>query len=189
MRFGVGDFEQANCVSSAFCGSAGDHAFPRIPEKLRIVRKEREKPMKRSMSWAAMVGMAVLISVPLAAQSVSTAGVKGQAGSDPHVKSDSANNPEHPKVPAPPSKGGPKSRGLNGTCNIHVDNRTPYYITFYFDGNPAGALGPWGDLMPNITQGVAEIYAKAVFTNGSVLTFGPRDLRCTGGDFTWTLTP
>lgn len=146
--------------------------------------------MNRCALRAAMVCVAVLVSLPLAAQNVSTSGVKGKVGaSDPHIKSDSANNSDNPKIPAPASKGGPKSRGLNGTCNIHVDNRTPYYITFYFDGVPAGALGPWGDLMPNITQGVAEIYAKAVFTNGSVLTFGPRDLRCTGGDFTWTLTP
>lgn len=146
--------------------------------------------MNRFAVRASMSCVVALISISLAAQNVSTSGVKGQASaSDPHVKSDSANNAEHPKIPAPPSKGGPKTRGLNGTCNIHVDNRTPYYITFYFDGQPAGALGPWGDLMPNITPGVAEIYAKAVFTNGTVLTFGPRDLRCGGGDLTWTLTP
>ena len=155
-----------------------------------MIRRERETTMNRCLSRAAIVCVAVLVSIPLAAQSVSTSGVKGKAGgSDPHIKSNSMNNSESPKIPAPPKKGGPKSRGLNGTCNIHVDNRTPYYITFYFDGQPEGALGPWGDLMPNITQGVAEIYAKAVFTDGSVLTFGPRDLRCTGGDFTWTLTP
>ena len=146
--------------------------------------------MKKTVIQTAVLCIAVLVSIPLAAQKVSTPGVKGTAGaSDPHIKSDSAANPVNPKTPAPPSKGGPKSRGLNGTCNIHVDNRTPYYITFYFDGVPAGALGPWGDLLPNITPGVAEIYAKAVFTNGTSMTFGPRDLRCTGGDFVWTLTP
>lgn len=146
--------------------------------------------MNRSATRAALVTLAVLISIPLAAQSVSTSGVKGSSSAnDPHIKSDAANNSETQKIPAPPSKGGPKSRGLNGTCNIKIDNRTPYYITFYFNGQPAGALGPWGDLFPNITPGSAELYARAVFTNGSVLTFGPRDLRCAGGDLIWTLNP
>jgi len=139
---------------------------------------------------AAVVCIAALVSIPLAAQNVATSGVKGSSSDkDTHIKSEKAVNSVDQKIPAPEKKGGPKSRGLNGTCNIHVDNRTPYYVTFYFDGQPAGALGPWGDLLPNITQGVAQIYARATFTNGSVLTFGPRDLRCTGGDFTWTLNP
>lgn len=146
--------------------------------------------MKRSLVWAAMLCIAALVSAPLVAQTITTKGVKGAAsGKDANVQSDSVANPEHPDIAAPEKKGGPKSRGLGGTCDIHVDNRTPYYVTFYFNGSAAGAMGPWGDLYPNITQGNAVLYARATFTNGTVLTFGPRSFTCTGSDFVWTLTP
>jgi len=146
--------------------------------------------MKKHLVWAAVLGITALVSVPLMAENASSKGVKGAADAkDSNVRSTSIVNPEHPNVAAPESKGAPKTRGLGGTCNIHVDNHTPYYIQFYFNGNAAGAMGPWGDLYPNITQGSAVLYAKATFTDGSVMTFGPRDLTCTGGDFTWTLTP
>ena len=38
-----------------------------------------------------------------------------------------------------------------------------------------------------ITSGVAILYARADFDDGSVVTFGPREFRCVGGAFTWTL--
>jgi len=146
--------------------------------------------MKKNLLWVAIFGLAALVSIPLAAQTVSTKGVKGAAvAKDPNVNTTNMMNSDHPNIAAPEKKGGPKSRGLGGTCDIHVDNHTPYYVQFYFNGNPAGVLGPWGDLYPNITQGNAQLYARAVFSNGQVMTFGPRALTCTGSDFTWTLTP
>jgi hypothetical protein len=133
---------------------------------------------------------AALLAAPLAAQSVKTAGVKGQASAkDSNIVSNKMTNSVNQKVTAPEKKGGPKSRGAYGTCDIHVDNRTPYYLTFYFNGNVAGSIGPWGDLYPNMTQGFGTFYGRAVFDDGSVLTFGPRDYQCNGTDFTWTLTP
>lgn len=144
--------------------------------------------MKRTLVWAALV---CLVAVPcsLVGQTVTDKGAKATAGAqDPNVQSDAMTNPEHPDIAAPAKKGGPKSRGLGGTCNIHVDNRTPYYVTFYFNGYATGAIGPWGDLYPNITQGNAALYARATFTDGSVLTFGPRQFTCTGTDFIWTLS-
>ena len=147
--------------------------------------------MKKNLAWLAMLCItAAIVSAPLVAQTVSDKGVKKSKGAhDVNIQSDEMMNSEHPDIAAPESKGGMKRRGLGGTCNIHVDNHTPYYVTFYFNGNATGAIGPWGDLYPNITQGNAALYARAVFTNGTVLTFGPRAFTCTGTDFVWTLAP
>jgi hypothetical protein len=131
-----------------------------------------------------------LAALPLSAESHTASGVKRMANApDAHVRSDSVTNALGSHVAAPASKGGAKDRGANGTCDIHVNNKTGYYITFYFNGRPAGSMGPWGDLYPNITEGNAELYGRAVFDDGSVMTFGPQEYHCTGSDFIWTLTP
>jgi hypothetical protein len=131
-----------------------------------------------------------LTALPLSAESVSSAAVKGMASApDAHIRSNSLTNSIGMHIAAPANKGGPKNRGANGTCDVHVNNKTGYYISFYFNGRPAGSMGPWGDLYPNITEGNAELYARAVFDNGTVMTFGPQDYHCTGNDFIWTLTP
>lgn len=146
--------------------------------------------MNKRFVWAAALCLTALLSIPAIAQGTSAKGVrKASSTSDFNIQSDSLVNSMNSSVPAPVSKGGFNTRGLNGTCNIHVNNKTGYYVTFYFNGNAAGAVGPWGDLYPTSTEGKAVLYAKAVFTDGSVLTFGPQDFTCTGTDFTWTLTP
>src|SRR5208337_4069351 len=105
-----------------------------------------------------------------------TNGVKGQADTkDTHIKSNSLANSPDQKIVAPQSKGGPQAKGPWGTCTIHIDNHTPYIIEFYFDGDLDGVMGPWGDLYPNVTRGVGQLYARAVFDDGTVLTYGPRD--------------
>ncbi len=146
--------------------------------------------MNKRFVWAAALCLTALLSIPAMAQGVSAKGIKKAASAnDLNIHNDSLVNSMNSAVPAPASKGGFSARGLNGTCNIHVNNKTGYYITFYFNGNAAGAIGPWGDLYPTSTEGNAVLYARAVFTDGSVLTFGPQNFTCTGTDFTWTLTP
>lgn len=146
--------------------------------------------MHKHLVWAALLCSTALVSIPALAESVSSKGVQASASAqDLNIHTDSLMNSKNSMVAAPQSKGGFAPRGLNGTCNIHVNNKTGYYITFYFNGNTAGAVGPWGDLYPTSTEGSAVLYAKAVFTDGSVLTFGPQNFSCTGTDFTWTLTP
>jgi hypothetical protein len=146
--------------------------------------------MHKHLVWAALLCSTALVSIPALAESASTKGVAASASAhDINIQSDNLLNSKNSMVAAPASKGGFAARGLNGTCNIHVNNKTGYYITFYFNGNAAGAVGPWGDLYPTSTEGSAVLYGKAVFTDGSVLTFGPQNFSCTGTDFTWTLTP
>jgi hypothetical protein len=147
--------------------------------------------MGKHLIRAAFVAcIATLLSIPMAAQKAAeNSGVKAQANvPDTHVKNDSPTNSLGQKIAPPPSKGGPKAKGPWGTCNVHVDNRTGLIVYFYFQGTREGVVSPWGDLYDNITPGVAELYGRAVFDDGSELTFGPRQYRCTGDDFTWTLT-
>jgi hypothetical protein len=134
--------------------------------------------------------IAALVALPMAAQNnVTSNGVKGgQANADSHVKSNDMTNTADQNIVPPPNKGGPKAKG-GAWCDIHIDNHTPYYVQFYMNGELGGVIGPWGDLYPDITAGMAQLYARAVFNNGDVLAFGPRDYHCSGGSFTWTLTP
>src|ERR1039458_9887979 len=146
--------------------------------------------MNKRFVWAAALCFTVLVSIPAMAQGVSAKGVKrATAANDLNIHSDSFVNSANSAVAAPESKGGFKDRGANGTCNINENNKTGSYVTFYFNGNASGAVGPWGDLYPTSTEGKAVLYAKAVFTDGSVLTFGPQDFTCTGTDFTQSLYP
>ncbi len=146
--------------------------------------------MTKHMMGAALVACVIaLISVPLTAQnSVQTAGVKTQAGAkDTNVKTDNALNSPDQKIAAPERKGGPKAKAL--TCNAHIDNQTPLYVRYYMNGDLEAIIGPYGDYYPAYTLGNAVLYAKAVFPDGSFLSFGPRNYSCSGSDFTWTLTP
>src|SRR5262249_53536231 len=120
--------------------------------------------MKMKSLWIAVLGVSALVSISVMAESVSSKGTKGMASApDSNIRSDSMTNSMSSMMPAPESKGGAKSRGLNGTCNIHVNNSTALYMTFYFNGVAAGAIGPWGDLYPNSTEGRGTLYARAVF--------------------------
>jgi hypothetical protein len=132
-----------------------------------------------------------LVSMPLMATTVKTSGNQAQAGAqDKNINPNSGTNMPGEKSVAPASKGGPASKGPFD-CHLHVDNSTAWYVQFYFNGDAAGTIGPWGDYYPNITVGSAQLYARAVFDNGTVLTFGPVNYQCTGNDnvYTWTLTP
>lgn len=141
--------------------------------------------MKRNLVWVAVLCIAAMFSMQSTAENVTSKGVKGQGNApDANIHNENMQNSPGHAVPAPV-----KSRGLNGTCDIRVSNQTGLYVQFYFNGNPVGTIGPWGVYTPNISEGNAALYARAVFTDGSVLTFGPRALTCVGGDFTWTLTP
>src|SRR5579862_6174783 len=137
--------------------------------------------MKKSFLWVSILCITALVSIAVSAETVTTKGAMAAANAaDKNIRNNSvANSMNHPVArPA-------KSRGLNGTCDIHVANNTGFYVEFYFNGQLAGAMGPWGALNPNITEGNAALYARAVFTDGSSLTFGPRTLTCTGSDYTW----
>jgi hypothetical protein len=89
--------------------------------------------------------------------------------------------------PAPPKKGGPRTRGV--LCGVHVDNRTPYYIDVFVDGEFADTVTPWGDVYSYAYAGITNLYARADFEDGSYKWWGPSDVNCRRDTvFTWTLT-
>ena len=146
--------------------------------------------MSKYFVRAALIAcLSTLIAVSVAAQdnrNAMSSGVKSQAANpDNNIKSDSALNSGDQKIPAPESKGGPKAKGAG--CVIDVDNRTPYYVNIYLGGVLQGTVSRWGDADLDITSGIAILYGRAVFDDGSVLTFGPREFRCVSGVYAWTL--
>ena len=104
---------------------------------------------------------------------------------DENIKHDSAPNDPNAKIEAPPEKGGPKTRG--GACRAHVDNRTPYVISIYTDGDYRGQVSPYGDSYGWVGCGNTTFYGRALFTDGSARSWGP-SLYYVDGTFTWTLT-
>src|SRR5262249_19139155 len=99
------------------------------------------------------------------------------SGKDENVKSDEEpKNSASAKTPAPPSKGGDKSRGVY--CTVHIDNHTAYYVRIYVDGIYSGTVPPWGDIYPTAISGATRLYARAVFEDGSYFSWGPRTFDC-----------
>lgn len=103
---------------------------------------------------------------------------------DENIKQDRQPNDPNAKIEAPPEKGGPKTRG--GSCRIHIDNRTAFYVDVYTDGQYRGQVSPYGDSIGYVGCGDTRVYGRATFTDGSVLTWGP-SVYFVDGSFTWTL--
>jgi hypothetical protein len=119
---------------------------------------------------------------------VHTKGVKSRgAATDPNIKRDSLPaNHAGTTVPAPPSKGGAKTRGaMSGT--LHVDNRTSWIIRIYVDGDYRGTLAPYGDWFANGSCESFVMYAEARFNDGSTTSWGPVTTNASCGDQKWTL--
>jgi hypothetical protein len=90
---------------------------------------------------------------------------------------------------APPAKGGEKPRGAaQGICDVHFDNRSPWWIHVYVDGEYEGVMPPWGDVYTYAIAGPTRLYGRAEFDDGSRRTWGPVTVRCpTGGSYSWRL--
>ena len=111
---------------------------------------------------------------------------RGESGAkDENIKQDRAANDPNAKMEAPPEKGGPKTR--QAACRVHIDNRTPWYIDVYTDGNYRGQVSPYGDSYGWVGCGGTVLYGRATFTDGSVKTWGPSNYYI-DGTFTWSLT-
>ena len=112
------------------------------------------------------------------------------AGEDPNIKADkqqAAKNDPANEPPAPPKKGGAKTRGFFD-CWVTADNYTPWWIDIYVDGTYRGQVAPWGAGTVNAGAGSTTLYGRAVFDSGSVRNWGPRQFHCSSdGVFTWRL--
>lgn len=108
------------------------------------------------------------------------------AGTDQNVKSNDVTNRRDVNTPVPPRKGGPKTRGARvGT--LHVDNRTPWYIRIYVDGDYRGTIAPYGDWYADGSCDEYALYAVAAFDDGSSRDWGPVHTNASCGDQVWRL--
>jgi hypothetical protein len=144
------------------------------------------------LGMAAVLVGAIAAFAPntLAAQkgpkSSSTAAKGGTArGEDPNVKKDEGKNTAGSKAAKPTQKGGPKARGAS-TGVIHVDNRTPWYISISVNGDYAGTVGPYGDLYYYAESGTHLLFGRALFDDGSEKIFGYTTI-VLDGTYTWRL--
>jgi hypothetical protein len=92
-------------------------------------------------------------------------------GQDPNIETDRGTNSPSTTEPAPPTKGGPRPRGL--FSKVHIDNHTSWYVDIYLDSRYRGTVPPWGDLYREVISGTTRFYARASFDDGSVRTWGP----------------
>jgi hypothetical protein len=155
-----------------------------------------------------MMILAVLITLAVSAQeNAKLAGAKEQGanakaedksaksrgvGEDPNIKEGkeqaAKNNPDN-APPAPPQKGGGKSRGPLD-CWVTVDNWTPWWIDVYVDGKYRGQASPFGKGTVNAGAGGTNLYARADFSDATFRAWGPRLFVCSSnGQFSWRLDP
>ena len=70
---------------------------------------------------------------------------KGRGGAtDDNIKQDRQPNDPSKPAPAPPNKGGERSKGQS-SCMVVIDNRTGFFIDIYVDGTFRGTVDRWGD--------------------------------------------
>jgi hypothetical protein len=97
------------------------------------------------------------------------------------------NNPKDMK-PAPASKGG-SARGGYYSAMVRIDNRTPWKIQIFANGNYMGIVAPYGDSYIPSTSGNLILQGKGDFTDGTTYRWGPRAIYLDPGDtFTWSIT-
>jgi hypothetical protein len=153
--------------------------------------------LKRTHLFIALGIVAMLLLAPLGNIVVSGQGGKGKTtetksqksrgeGKDEHIKNNSVANDPKSLMEAPAEKGGKKSRGAYAT--VVFDNYTAYKIQIFANGEYLGMVSAYGKGSSYATPGSAELYGRADFTDGSVLTWGPQAVSLDAGDtFTWKL--
>ncbi len=138
--------------------------------------------MRRPTMYALTVACAIALTATAwvyaqdkkgAAQTIKSKSVRTR-GADSNIKQAQVKNVEGKPAPAPPGKGGAKTRGQAAVGILHVDSRSGYYVDVYLDGRAAGTVGPWGDLYVGCTATTWEFYARAP---GTSHTWGPSTIR------------
>lgn len=108
----------------------------------------------------------------------------GRGGEDPNIKDRSMANTENQDFVAPKEKGGTTTgRGAAGVCRVDFDNRTNLKVQLFVDGAFRGVLAPYGDASVYTGSGPTRVYARAEFTDGSYVYWGPSDYTCYSGQY------
>ena len=72
--------------------------------------------------------------------------------------------------------------------DVVIDNWTGYYVDIYVNGNYRGTVSPYDKRVTWAIPGNNTLYAKAVFSDGSYMYWGPK-ATYTGYSYTWKLNP
>jgi hypothetical protein len=120
-----------------------------------------------------------------------TAGVRARGGgADANVTKDEATN-----VAGKAASQQPEAKTTNrgsftavAPGQLCIDSWVDLYVRIYVNGEYVGTVSPWGDSCGYYGPGTFRLYAKAVFTDGSYLSWGPINANLTYG-YTWQLNP
>ena len=109
-------------------------------------------------------------------------------GADPNVKVPMDQVLKNAKeVPAPPEKGGSKTRQVGYHCWVKYDNYTGVWVDCYADGQWVALVPPWGDVTVDVGSGTTIVYAHS---HSGDLLWGPTRFNCAPNTvFTWELDP
>lgn len=107
----------------------------------------------------------------------------GKGASDPNIKEDEMPNDPNAKRQPPISKGGGTSKGASYDCEVRFDNRTDLNIKTYVNGRYRGTMGGYDDAYLYIYPGYITVYARADFSDGSYLYWGPQSYTCSENQY------
>ncbi len=83
------------------------------------------------------------------------------------------------KMDLPISKGGGKGKGGGASdCEVQLDNWTSWNVKMYINGNFRGTLSGGNESYLYYTPGKLTLYARADFSDGSYLYWGPKSYTC-----------
>jgi hypothetical protein len=124
-----------------------------------------------------------LAAVALCAALVAPTALAAGKNKEIDVKSQTGRGDEKMK-PRPPNdpnakEAAPRTRA--GVCEVHVDNRTRWYIDVYIDGNFRGTVGPSGDGYALAISGPTRVYGRADFTDGTY-KYWDQNISCPAGE-------
>jgi hypothetical protein len=114
---------------------------------------------------------------------------RGPLSADANIKSASSDNRRDVanKIPIPPDKGGPLTRGGGELCSMRVSNSSPLHASVYIDGEYWGTTPAYGDLAGWMRCKAVHLYARANFDDGSYYYWGPASVSVKG-NYTWRIS-
>ena len=105
---------------------------------------------------------------------------RGAATQDENIQADVTLNERNATRPTDIIDPHAMTRGTE-TCEVHFFNRTGYYINLYVDRRFRGTVAPGGNYLTYAIAGPTRVYARANFTDGSYMTWGPSMTGCPAG--------
>ncbi len=145
--------------------------------------------MHRRMKWFAFaVALLALAGWMTPVTSAQVRGKMGKAMQDKATKSRGTGqdpNIKHKSDANDPNAKPTKTRGQG--CILELNNETPWKVQFYADGDYEELVAPYSQSRYRFS-GTFTLYARADFTDNSVLTWGPRTATCEadGWVYPWT---